>query len=132
MAARIVAVSLALLLAGFGAISLRDHDSCQEQSARMIDVIVGKVQRADRYVDEFLDECRGSRILALTANGLARRGKLDDAVRISDEAIRREPRNYEGWAALAAALRKRGLDAAADRATGRAQALNPRFGRGPG
>jgi predicted Zn-dependent protease len=132
VAARLIALSIALVLAGFGSITLHDESSCHDQGLRMLKVILGAVPSQDRYVDEFLDACRGSHLLALTANGLARQGHVAEAVRISDEAIRREPDNYEGWVALSAALRKRHLTAAADRAMAEVRRLNPRFGQAPG
>lgn len=129
MAARVVVLALAVLLAGFAAISLSDQDDCRTESARMIDVGLGTVPARAQYADAFLDACRGSHALAITANGLAGRGKLALAVKIADEAIRREPENYESWVALSTALRKRKLDAAADRALREARRLNPRFGQ---
>lgn len=132
MAGRLLILAVAIVLAGFGAIALHDDDACQTQARRMVDVGLGTLPARAQYADAFLDACRGSHLLAITANGLAGRRKTELAVRIADEAIRREPENYESWVALATALRQRGLPEAADRALRQARRLNPRFGRGPG
>jgi Flp pilus assembly protein TadD len=130
--ARALVLALAVLLAGFGAISLHDEHRCQDASVDVFEAVAHERAVTDAIVDAYIGGCRGSHALALTANNLAAAGAVRQAVRLSDEAIRREPDNYEGWAALSAALRRRGLDGAADRALGRAKRLNPRFGRAPG
>lgn len=133
MAARVLVLSLAVLLAGFAAIERHDSRECAADSSTLLQFFLGAdVPVTDGFVDAFAEKCRGSHLLATAANGLVERGRVAQAVRLSDEAIKREPRNYEGWLALAAALRRRGLDEAAGRALREARRLNPRFGRAPG
>lgn len=135
MAARALVVVLALLLAGFALIERHDARSCQARSDQVLrEVLAAADLRRERLLDEFRDRCEGSHRLAIAAHGLAGAGGrlIPHAVEMADEAIRREPDNYEGWAALAAALRAAGRDAAADRAQREVRRLNPRFGRTPG
>lgn len=131
--ARVTVVVLALLLAGFAVIERHDTRTCRDRSGRVLREIVAAPQPVrDQLVDEFRDRCDGSRRLAIAANGLAGQGLTAEALELADEAIGREPDNYEGWAALAAALRAAGRNAAADRALREVRRLNPRFGLAPG
>lgn len=132
VAARVLVFVLAVLLAGFAAIALHDDGACQDASVELFEAVANDRPVTPPIVDGYIDECRGSHKLAIAANNLVRAGRVPQALKLSDEAIRREPRNYEGWAALSAVLRRRGLDAAADRALREVRRLNPRFGRGPG
>jgi Flp pilus assembly protein TadD len=132
VAARILVLLLAVFLAGFAAIGLHDDDSCQAAGSDVFAAVAHHRPVTDAIVDGYVAECRGSHQLAVTATNLAAAGSTTQAVRLSDEAIRREPANYEGWAALAAALRRRGLDAAAEHALREVRRLNPRFGQAPG
>lgn len=132
MLARAVVLVLAVVIAGFAAVGQHDYDACQSSGTEVFQAVVKKRPVTAAVVDAYMADCRGSHPLAITANALAAAGRVGQSLRLSDEAIRREPENYEGWAALAAALRKRGLDAAADRALRHARQLNPRFGTAPG
>lgn len=133
MVARVTSVVLALLLAGYAVIERHDTRTCRDRSGRVLREIVAATEPVrDRLIDEFQDRCDGSRQLAVAANGLAGQGLTTQAIELADEAIGREPGNYEGWAALAAALRAAGRTAAADRALREVRRLNPRFGLAPG
>lgn len=133
MPARFLVFAFAVVLAGFALIERHDTRTCQAQGERLLRGVLDAADRErDQLVDEFRDRCDGSHRLAVAANGLAGQGLTRHAMELADEAIRREPRNYEGWAALAAALRRRGLDGAADRALHEVRRLNPRFGQAPG
>jgi hypothetical protein len=133
VAARLAVLALAVFLAGFGAIARHDARRCEDAGRPILRVGLGSGERvSDGTVDDFADACRGSHLLAVGADVLARTRQLPPAIRLSDEAIRREPENFEGWLALSRTLRRRGLDAAADRAQRRVRELNPRFGRRPG
>ena len=126
MAARLVVLTLAALLAGFGVASLRDTRACEEQSTEVIRFSLRATDRLDG--DALQRECRGAHVIALSAYALAQRDYLDEAIELADEAIRREPENHEGWAALARTLERRGLDEAAARARREVLRLNPRYG----
>jgi Tfp pilus assembly protein PilF len=131
--ARFLVFAFAVLLAGFALIERHDTRTCLAQGASLLREVLDATDiRRDQLVDEFRDRCDGSHRLAFAASGLAAEGLTRHAVVLADEAIRREPRNYEGWAALAAALRRQGLDGAADRALREVRRLNPRFGQAPG
>jgi tetratricopeptide (TPR) repeat protein len=133
VAARLLALALAVFLAGFAAIELHDSAQCRTYSDAFVKLSLGiPVKTSDSFIDGFMDECRGSHLLAIAAKVLGDHRHVGQAIRVSDEAIRREPDNYEGWFALSEALRHRNLDAAAERALRRALALNPRFERHPG
>lgn len=128
MAVRALVIALAVFLAGFAVIGLHDSSECRDRSDVVLRLAIGDAVRTDAtFVDRFIDDCRGSHLLAVAASALARKGRLSQAIRLSDEAIRREPRNHEGWLALSQTLRRRGLDAAADRALRRVRELNPRY-----
>ena len=132
MAARALVLALAVGLAVFGIVSRHDEDRCQAAGVSLFRAVADKDPVTTRIVGDYTGACRGSHLLAIAANNLAATGHVRQAVALSDEAIRREAGNWEGWAALAAALRRRGLDAAADRALRRTRELNPRWGRAPG
>lgn len=135
MFARVLVLTLAVLLAGFALIERHEARTCQDRADRLLnEVLDADAAGRERLVDELLDRCEGSHLIAVAANGLAGagRGLSGQAVELADEAIEREPRNYEGWAALSAALRRRGLDEAAARALREVRRLNPLFGRAPG
>jgi tetratricopeptide (TPR) repeat protein len=126
--ARLLVLTAAVVLAGFAAITLSDTRACREDSKMLARFAFGADEPiTDGFVDELPERCRGARALATASVTLTRRGRSAQAVRLADEAIRREPRNHEGWIALAAALRSRGLEEAADRAQREALRLNPRF-----
>jgi tetratricopeptide (TPR) repeat protein len=133
VAARVLVLAVAVLIAGLAAIDLHDDDGCQD---RVVAVAVygysGKHPVSDGLVDEIIDRCRGSHLLALSSDALRTRRRYDQAFRLAREAIHREPDNHEGWVALSRTLRARGLDAAAERAMREVRRLNPRFGREPG
>ena len=126
MAARLVVLTFAALLAGFGVASLRETRACEEQSTEVVRFTLRATDRLD--TDALLRECRGAHVVALSAYALAQRDRFDEAVELADEAIRREPGNHEGWAALARTLERRGLDEAAARARRELLRLNPRYG----
>ena len=131
--ARLLVLALAVVLAGFGAIALSDTRACRADSERLVRFAVGaEAEITDGFVDELSKRCRGSRALAGASVVLSGRGRAAQAVRLADEAIRRDPRNQEGWVALAEALRRRGLEAASERARREVRRLNPRFAPGPG
>jgi Flp pilus assembly protein TadD len=131
MAARVLVLAAAVLLGGFAAIALHDEHACHTAGVELFRAVAhGDVTAG--VADDYVGACRGARGLATAADSLAAAGSVTQAVRLADAAIRREPRSYEGWAALSAALRRRGLDAAADRALREARRLNPRLGRPPG
>lgn len=130
MAARLTVLALAVFLAGFGLVAHHDWNGCNDAGRLVFRVGTGKQQQVtDTELSALEDACRGSHVLALAANVMAAHRQPRAAVLLSDEAIRREPENFEGWVALSRALRNRHLDAAAARALRKALALNPRFGR---
>lgn len=131
MAARVLVLAAAVLLAGFAAIGLHDEHACHTAGVALFEAVAHKDVTAG-VVDDYVGACRGGRRLAYAADNLVTAGSVAQAIRLADAAIRREPHSYEGWAALSAALRRRGLDAAADRALRRARRLNPLFGQPPG
>ena len=133
MVARVIVIAAAVVLAGFAAIDLHDTRSCEDAARKIFVFGFGGEQRIDDgFVDQFAEDCRGSHRLAMASDALLERKRYDQAVRLADEAIAREPENHEGWVALERTLRARGLDAAADRARREVRRLNPRFGRPPG
>jgi len=71
--------------------------------------------------------CRGGGDLSATAVALARGGELAPAARLVREAIRRDPRDYQGWVALAIVRQDQHQPGAQRRAALRALALNPRY-----
>jgi hypothetical protein len=73
------------------------------------------------------DHCSGGSDLAATSVALARGGAVVPAERLAGEAIRRDPRDYQGWVALAIVRQRQRLPAAQRRAALRALALNPRY-----
>ena len=133
MAARVIVFAAAVVLAGFAAIDLHDTRSCETAATRIfVFSFSGKEKVDDGFLDEFAEDCRGSHRLAMASDALLERKRYDQAVRLADEAISREPENHEGWVALERTLRARGLDRAADRALREVRRLNPRFDRPPG
>ena len=111
MAARLIAFAAAVFLAGFGVIALHDERTCEDRAEAVYAFGFGGKQKiSDGHVDELMERCRGSHVLSLAALALLSRDRVDQAARLADEAIRREPGNYEGWVMLARTLRKRGLD----------------------
>jgi cytochrome c-type biogenesis protein CcmH/NrfG len=132
VAARLTVLTLAVFLAGFGLVAHHDWNRCNDEGRLVFRVGAGQQKHVtDTEVDQLAGACRGSHILALAANVMAVHRQPRAAIRLADEAIRREPRNFEGWVALSRALRDRHLDTAAARALRRALALNPRFARSP-
>src|SRR3954447_15663979 len=105
VAARLIALSLAVVIGGFGLIARHDTQQCLDSSSAFFRVGY-KQQKAltATQTDAVIAACRGSHILAVGANFLAQRHQPREAIRLSDEAIRREPRNFEGWIALSRAL----------------------------
>jgi hypothetical protein len=73
------------------------------------------------------DHCRGGADLAATSVALARGGSLAPAERLAREAIRRDPRDYQGWIAMAIVRQRRHQPAEQQQAARRALALNPRY-----
>jgi Tfp pilus assembly protein PilF len=131
--ARLIVLVLAAALAGFALVARHDARSCHDRGQAFTSLALGlPVEFTAADADGFMDACRGSHPLALGAYVLAASGQLPQALRLSDEAIRREPENFEGWLALSRTLRARGLGDAAGRAQRRALHLNPRYGRTPG
>lgn len=132
MAVRALALAAALALGWFGVAHLRDTRRCDgavadarqlpRDGSRGASVAIARRVEAD---------CRGSEDLALAARSLTRSGHVAAAVPLTDEAIRRDPRNYEGWVALTDVMNARHLAKPAVRALGHVLALNPLFGQGP-
>jgi tetratricopeptide (TPR) repeat protein len=128
VAARVLVLAVVVVLGGLGAIDLHDWNRCRGDER-----FIGRAEHnTDGDVDRLLADCSSSHDLALVANVLQAAGRTHQAIRIADEAIRREPQNFEGWLALSRTLHRRGLAAAARRAQDHVLALNPRFGRAPG
>jgi hypothetical protein len=130
VAARIIVLALAVVLAGFAALQMHDSRRCRTDSNAVLRLSIGaKDPISPGLAESFIEDCPGSHLLAIAASVLARKHRLPQAIRLSDEAIRREPSNYEGWLALSETLRRRGLDAAAKRAFAHVRRLNPRYGQ---
>lgn len=130
MAARVIVFALAAVLAGYAVLERHDSRRCVADSAVVLRVALGATEQVPPgLADSLIEDCRGSHLIAIAADALAGKGHLSQAIRLSDEAIRREPGNYEGWLALSETLRRRGLDAAAGRAFAHVRGLNPRYGQ---
>ena len=133
MPARVLVLAVAVVLAGYALIERHDTRRCTADARQVLaSALSTKPSLPTGLVPTLIADCRGSHTLALAANGLARVKRLPEALALANEAIRREPGNYEGWAALAETLQRRGLDGASRRALARAVALNPRYGQTPG
>lgn len=128
MASRAIVLLVAVLLAGFGLVAKHDANRCIDANKLLFRVGSGQQKTVtDTEVDELEAACGGSHLLALAADAMAAHRQPRAAILLANEAIRREPENFEGWVALSRALRDRKLPGAAARALRRALALNPRF-----
>jgi hypothetical protein len=113
----------------FGVTRLSDTDACNHAKSQGFSAALGKPvpggpQGLARRVT---DNCRGGSDLSATAVALARGGALAQADRLAREAIRRDPRGYQGWISLAIVRQDQHRPAAQRQAALRALALNPRY-----
>jgi hypothetical protein len=126
---RIVLAALALAVAAFLALELRSETRLQ--AGRSAAYVAGARSLAAGKRPRVLADLRAGESLhpgtdALLAEALVelRAGHAAAAERPARRAVRREPRNWEAWRALGAALEGRD-DAGARRAAARARQLNP-------
>jgi hypothetical protein len=112
----------------FGLHRLGDVRACQHARAEGFAASLGRPVPGgpDRLARDVIAHCRGGSDLSATSVALARSGALGTAGRLAREAIRRDPRDYLGWVALAIVL-QRDDPVASRRAARRALVLNPRY-----
>jgi hypothetical protein len=122
-------ILIAVAAIAFGLHRLGDVRACQHARSEGFAASLG--QRvpggADRLARDVIAHCRGGSDLSATSVALARTGALDTAGRLAREAIRRDPRDYLGWVALAIVLQRRHEPASSRQAARRALALNLRY-----
>jgi hypothetical protein len=112
---RIAIVAVAIGAIVFLGVRLREHDRCQSaQTASPLRVAA------------LTEDCRDPDDLAGASVVLLNAGKRDDAVRMAQQAVRREPDSFAGWVAVALAQRSR-TSPRGRAAVARAKALNPRW-----
>jgi hypothetical protein len=113
----------------FGATRLHDVRACNSAKDRGFAAALGHpvAGGAQQLARDVADHCRGGADLSATSVALARGGALAPASRLAPEAIRRDPRDYQGWVALAIVLQHEGHPLAQRAAARRAVALNPRY-----
>lgn len=114
----------------FGATRLSDASACDHAKQLGFAAALGHPVPGGpaRLANDVIDHCRGGAALSATSVALARGGALGTAARLAHEAIRRDPRDYQGWVALAIVLQRQGHPLAQRAAARRAVALNPRYG----
>jgi hypothetical protein len=113
----------------FGFARLNDVRACDHARSEGFALALGhRVPGGpDALARDVSDHCRGGSDLSATSVALARSGALAPAERLAREAIRRDPRGYQGWIALAIVRQRQHLPAASQGAARRALALNPRY-----
>jgi Flp pilus assembly protein TadD len=112
---RIAILAVAIAAIVFLGARLRQHDHCQSaQTANPLQVAA------------LTKDCRDPDVLAGASVVLLNAGKRADAVRMAQEAVRREHDSFAGWVAVAFVTRDRD-PAQARSAIARAKALNPRW-----
>jgi hypothetical protein len=128
--ARGVIVLIAIAAVVFGVTRLHDANVCNDAKSQGFAAALGKPVPGgpDGLARRVTDHCRGGSDLSATAVALARGGALTQADGLAREAIRRDPRGYQGWVALAIVRQDQHRPAAQRQAALRALALNPRYG----
>lgn len=114
----------------FGATRLGDARACEHARQQGFAAALGKPVPGgpDELAREVAGHCRGGAALSATSAVLARRGALAAAAGLAHEAIRRDPRDYQGWVALAIVAQHEHRLAEQRAAARHALALNPRYG----
>jgi Flp pilus assembly protein TadD len=129
MLLRISLIAACVAAVVFGATRLHDVRACDSAKDRGFAAALGKpvAGGAQALARDVADHCRGGADLSATSVALARGGALGPAGRLAREAIRRDPRDYQGWVALAIVLQREGHPQAQRAAARRAVVLNPRY-----
>lgn len=126
---RLGLVAVAVLLVVLAVGRIRHDDGCIAAGHDALRAARGNAAALavsdDRIVRRLERDCRGGDDLAQAGAALAIGGRTVAAERLAREAIRREPRNFLAWDALALAVRRTDR-AQARRAVAEAQRLNPR------
>jgi hypothetical protein len=114
----------------FGATRLSDASACEHAKDRGFAAALGRPVAGgpDKLARDVSDHCRGGSALSATSAVLSNRGALVAAERLAREAIARDPRDYQGWVALAIVAQREHHPAQQRAAARRALALNPRYG----
>jgi Tfp pilus assembly protein PilF len=125
-----VLVLIAAAAIVFGATRLHDVRACASAKREGFALALGKrvSVSASQLTRDVRDHCRASADLSATSVALARSGALAPAAQLAHAAIRRDPRGYLGWVALAIVLQHEHRPLAQRAAARRAVALNPRYG----
>lgn len=129
MPARVVVLLAGLGLIVFGAVRLSDHRACERGATRAFEIGSGglALSESGEAARAVLEHCRGARRLTPASEALGQRGQAAPAGALAREAVRREPEWWLSWRAEAQALQRSGDLVGAERARGRARALNPRW-----
>jgi hypothetical protein len=114
MTARLALAAVAVAAIAFGIVRLDGTRACQRAQDDPV-----------RSVRALLDDCHGALPLATGSVALLRAGRPEDAARLADAAVRRQPDDYVSWLAVAAVRAARRDAAGATRARERARELNP-------
>lgn len=129
MLLRVPLIALCAAAVVFGATRLHDVRACNSAKQRGFALALGHrvATTPQQLARDVEDHCRGGADLSATSAALARSGRLGPAAQLAHEAIRRDPRDYQGWVALAIVRQHEGRPLAQRAAARRAVALNPRY-----
>jgi hypothetical protein len=113
----------------FGVARLSDTNACDDAKSQGFAAALGHPVPGgpEGLARRVTDNCRGGADLSATAVALARGGELQQAERLARGAIRRDPRDYQGWISLAIVMQRSHRPAEQRRAALRALGLNPRY-----
>ena len=129
MLIRLAMLALCAVAVVFGATRLHDVRACSSAKQRGFALALGHrvATSPQQLARDVADHCRGGADLSATSAALARSGQLGPAALLAHEAIRRDPRDYQGWVALAIVFQHEHRTQAQRAAARRAVALNPRY-----
>lgn len=123
-------VLVSALAIAFGATRLHDERACNSAGERAFALAVGKhpTGGAQSVARDVTAHCDGGIELSAASAVLANAGALRTAQGLAREAVRRDPRDFRGWVALAIVAQRAHHPLAQRAAARRALALNPRYG----
>ena len=123
-------VLVSALAVAFGATRLHDERACNGARERGFAMALGQRApgEAQAIARDVSAHCKGGTDLSAASAVLANAGALPAAQRLAREAVRRDPRDFRGWVALAIVAQHAHHPLAQRAAARRALVLNPRYG----
>jgi len=129
MILRVTLIAVCAAAVVFGATRLHDVRACNHARGVSFAATLGRPVPGgpQRLARDAIEHCRGGTDLAAIGAALAQDGAVVPAQRLAQEAVRRDPRDYQGWVTLAIVAQRERRPAAQRAAALRALALNPRY-----